>query len=84
MVMVNGPHISSASVPYSTEFEISLEILLIFYSRINGFFSIHFANLLQLHATYYTTCSLLHNTTRTIPRSARYHDNSVAINMNNW
>ena len=26
---------------------------------------------------------LLNNTTRTIPRSARCHDNSVAIDMNN-
>ena len=47
------------------------------------FFSIHFENLLQLHATYYTTYSLLNNTTRTIPWSARCHDNSVAINVNN-
>ena len=48
------------------------------------FFPIHFEYLLQLHATYYTTYSLLNSTTRTIPRSARCHDNSVAINMNNW
>ena len=40
-------------------------------------------NLLQIHTTHYTTYNLLNNTTRTIPRSARCHDNSAAIDMNN-
>ena len=40
-------------------------------------------NLLRIHTTYYATYNLLNNTTRTIPRSASFHDNSVSIDMNN-
>ena len=47
------------------------------------FYSFEEKNLLQINSTYYITYNLLNNTTRTIPRSARCHDNSMAIDMKN-
>ena len=46
-------------------------------------FFVYSMSILQVEATSYSTYNLLDFTASTIPQSARYHDNSVVVNMKN-